>query len=62
MNYTIQQPRNKGFKSGLPLVFIDSIYFLNNSLASLVKNLGLNDFFHLNQEFNANVSDLFKEK
>ena len=36
MNFTIQQPKKKGIKSGLPLVFIDSIHFLNNSLHNLV--------------------------
>ena len=44
MSFTIQQPREKDIKPGFSLVFIDSVYFLNNSLDSLVKNLGENDF------------------
>ena len=34
---------------------------LNNSLHSLVKYLGENDFSHLSHEFNANVLDLLKK-
>ena len=36
MNFTIQQPKKKGIKSRLPLVFIVSIHFLNNSLDNFV--------------------------
>ena len=60
-SFTIKQPK-KDIKPGLPLLFIDSIYFLNNSLDNLVKNLCENDFDHLSQEFNANLLDLFKKK
>ena len=28
MSFTIHQPKQKGIKPGLPLVFIDSIHFL----------------------------------
>ena len=62
MSFTIQQPEKKGVKPGLPLVFIDSVHVLNNSLDNLVENLGKNDFYHLNQEFNTNVLDLLKKK
>ena len=31
MSFTIQKPKKKGIKPGLPLVFIYSIDFLNNS-------------------------------
>ena len=48
MNFTIQQSKKRNIKSGLVLVFIDSIHFLNNSLNKLVENLGENDFYHLN--------------
>ena len=43
MIFTIQQPKKKGIKPGLPLVFIDSVHFLNKSSDHLVKNLGEND-------------------
>ena len=58
MNFTIQQLRKKGIKSKLPSVFIDSVHFWNNSSDNLVENLGKNDFYHLNEEFNANALDL----
>ena len=35
-----KQPREKSIKPGLPLVFIDSVHFLNNLLDNLVKTLG----------------------
>ena len=44
------------------LVFIDNVHFLNNSLDNLVKNLESNDFYHLGQEFNANILDLLEKK
>ena len=50
MSFTIQQPKDK------------SVHFLNNSLDNLVRNLGENDFYHLCQEFDANVLDLCKKK
>ena len=62
MSFTIQQPKDKGNKPGLPLLCIDSVHFLNNSLDNLVRNLGENDFYHLCQEFDANVLDLCKKK
>ena len=62
MSFTIQQPKEKGNKPGLSLVFIDSLRFLNNSWDSLVKSLEQNDFCHLSQEFNANVLDLLKKR
>ena len=62
MSFTIQQPKEKGNKPLLPLVFIDSVHFLNYSLNKLVKNLDEKNFYHLNQEFNANVLDLLKKK
>ena len=58
MSFTIKQPKKKDIKPGLPLVFS----FLINSLDKLVKNFGENDFYHLSQEFNANVSYLVKKK
>ena len=62
MIFTIQQPKKKGIKPGLPWVFIDSVHFLNKSSDHLVKNLGENDFYHLNLEFNANVWNLLEKK
>ena len=50
MSFTIQQPKEKGNKPGLQLVFTVSIHFLNNSLDNLVKNFGEKDFYHLSQE------------
>ena len=37
MSFTIQQPTKGSIELGLPLVFIDSLPFLNNSLINLVK-------------------------
>ena len=62
ISFTIQQPKEKGNKPGLLLVYIDSIYFLDNAIDNLVKNLVENDFYHLSQEFSANVLDLSKKK
>ena len=62
ISFSIKQPKKKDIKPGLPLSFIESIHFLNDSLDNLVKNLGENDFYNLNQEFNVNVLDLFKKK
>ena len=60
-SFTIKQLKIKGIKPGLPLVFIDSVNFLNNSLDNLVKNLVENDFYHLSQECNAHVLDSVKK-
>ena len=62
MNFTIKQPKRKDVKPGLPLVFIDSIHFLINSLENLFKNVKENDFYRLSYEFNANVIDLDKKR
>ena len=37
MRFTIKEPKKKGIKPGLPLVFIDRVHLLNNSLDNLVK-------------------------
>ena len=58
ISFTIQQPKEKGNKPGLLLVCIDSIYFLDNAIDNLVEN----DFYHLSQEFSANVLDLCNKK
>ena len=55
MSFTIKQSKKKGIKSGLLLVFINSVYFLDN----LVKNFGENDFYHLSQELNAKEKRIF---
>ena len=47
MIYTIKQPK-KDINTRPPLAFIDSVYFLNNSIDNLVKHLAENDFYHLN--------------
>ena len=62
MSFTIQQLKRKGSTSGRPLVFIDSVHFLNNFLDNVAKNLEKNDLYHLNQELDANVLDLLKKK
>ena len=41
---------------------MDSVHFLINSLDNLIKNLGENDFYLLNQEFNVDLLDLLKQK
>ena len=46
MIYTIKQPK-KDINTRPPLAFIDSVYFLNNSIDNLVKNLVENDFYDL---------------
>ena len=43
------------------LSFIDSFEFLSPPLDSLVKNFGKIDFKYLSQEFDSNISDLFKQ-
>ena len=42
--------------------FIDSFQFLNSSLDSLVKNLSIDDFKYLCQEFDNNVLNLVNQK
>ena len=61
LSFTMRQLEKKDIKPGLSLVFMNSAYFLNNSLENLVKNLGKNELYHLSQNFNANVLDLFKK-
>ena len=41
MSFTIEQPKTNSISPGLPLVFIDSVHFSNNSLDNIVTNLGL---------------------
>ena len=43
-------------------VFIDSMQFMNSSLASLVKNLKDKDFKYLSEEFSGEYLKLLKEK
>ena len=59
--FTIQQPKKNGIKPILSLVFIESVHVFNNSLDSLVKLFGKNDFYYLSQVFSANVLDLLKK-
>ena len=40
ISFTIQQPKKKDIKSGLPLVFIGRVHYLNNLLDNLIKNIG----------------------
>ena len=42
--------------------FIDTFQFLNSSLDSLVKNLSIDDFKYLSQEFDNNVLNLVNQK
>ena len=62
ISFTIQQPKKKDIKSGLPLVFIGRVHYLNNLLGNLIKNIGKKDFYHVNQKFNSNVLELLKKK
>lgn len=55
MNYAIKLPKEKGIKLGLPLVFIGSVHFLNNSSDKLVEDLEAIDFDYLSQQFISNV-------
>ena len=50
------------FKINKKLVFVDSFQFFISSLASLVKDLGKDDFKFLGQELDTNVLDLVKRK
>ena len=62
MSFTIEQSKKKSIKPGLPIVFVDSVHFLNNSLDNLVKNLRENNFYHLSNDFNTNELDLVQKK
>ena len=53
----MKQIKKNFINSDLPVVFIDSLHFVSDLLDNLVKNLGENDFYHLSQEFGANVLD-----
>ena len=44
------------------LDFIDSMRFMNSNLDTLVKNLSVNDFKHLPQEFSSELLELVKKK
>ena len=61
-SFTINQPKKKGIKLGLSLVFIDSIDLKIDFLNTLVKSLEENDFFLSNQEYNFNLLDLVTKK
>ena len=61
MRVTAELPKEESINLPLPLVSIDSVRFLSHSLEILVKNLGENDFYHLSQEFHANVLDSIKK-
>ena len=58
MSFTIKQPKKNVVNAGLPLFFIDSFHFSNNSLKNLVKNSGENHFYHTS----VNRLDLVKKK
>ena len=44
------------------LIFIDSMLFMNSSLDKLVKNLSVEDFKYLNEEFSGEQLKLVREK
>ena len=46
MSFITKKPQNRGIKSGLPLVVIHSVHFLNKLSDNLSKNLGENYFYH----------------
>ena len=50
MSFANEQPKKKSIKPRLPLVFIDSVHFLNNSLDNFVKNSGENYFYLLSKD------------
>ena len=47
MNFNIKQPKKKKINTRIPLSFIGSVDFSNNSFDNLAKNLWENDFYHL---------------
>ena len=52
----------KSFSLDNKLVLIDGFQLLNFLLDSFFKNLGINDFQYLSQEFDSEVLDLIKQK
>ena len=50
------------FAININLVFIDSMQFMNSSLAALVKNLSEMDFKYLSEEFSGEFSKVVKQK
>lgn len=62
MSFSIELDRIIRNDCGNPLVFIDSLCFLNASLDNLVKFFWKNNYHCVSQEFNANVSNLVKLK
>ena len=49
MSFSIVQPKEFIIDHELPLVFIDSIHFLNGALDNLVKVLGKSGYHHASQ-------------
>ena len=47
MNFNIKQLKKKKINTRIPLSFIGSVDFSNNSFDNLAKNLWENDFYHL---------------
>ena len=47
----------RSFSTNNKSIFIDRLQFWSYSLDSFVKNLNKDDFKHLSQEFDSNVSD-----
>ena len=62
ISFSIKHPKNRSIKPGIPLVFIDSVHFLNNLFENLPKSLGEYYFYHLSQDFITNELDLIKKK
>ena len=54
--------KNLAFKINNTLVFIDSMQFMNSSLNALVKNLTINDFKYLYEEFSGYLLESVKQK
>ena len=57
LSFIIKQTKKNAINPGLPIVFIDSIHFLNHLSDSVIKDLEENDFYHIIEKYEANVLD-----
>ena len=52
ISFSIELNKVVTIDHGNPLVFIDSLHFVNGSLDNLVSNVWRNDYYHVSQKFN----------
>ena len=62
LSITTEHSKSNGINSGLSLVLIDSVHFLNNSLVKIVRNIAENNYHHVSQEFADNILHFVKKK